>query len=467
MSNYTSHWLQDSPTDSTPGCQPLLIQITITPHGHGGQAYWRRQDARLGADRFTVTQELELPQDGGASDAVQRFLAFRHAQSLHPASREVCVPDRSMCLFPTDLENYRTKTGDECLMDRAALLAECGDHDGALQALHACTHSDDEWYWHTMARRIYANRARASQGDAALSDWSQAVAHAMHILQQAPSLPRDRAPSYWFGSSYNSVSAMLALAAETGAEYALNIAGVPDAALSCVEVAQAASHMSSGLRELQVRALCQLDRHAEAFEIHRRFHLNVPGIAELPEYLDCVKTHKDSEMQAETQRIAQLRFEWLDGTPASSDDLRRLRQTFPHLPEPYVQWITSPHRHTLKVIDADQECAYPLLSVDESLEKHGEFITWLHLHDDGAPELAQEIAQIIQESGIDPTHMLPIVGAPWTPDCFLLRTDGPDAGAVYFWSHEEIGTFVPTVSSVDQLFAGLIAQAKAGHTFVL
>ncbi|CAN7597050.1 SMI1/KNR4 family protein [Acidovorax sp. LjRoot129] len=467
MTRYTSHWLQTPADQKSPSARPLVIQIAVTPYGYDGKAYWRRQEAQVGDAQFKVIEELELPGEPGARAMVDRFLRFREEQRQHPGSEEIWVPGRSMVLFPGDLEPYQRKTDDECLMDRAALCTECGDEAGALAALQASLGSADGWYWRTVARRAHANRARAATGDGARQDWDKAVEHAAFLLHLAHDQDLYRVETYWFGDSFNSACTMTALAATTAAEFFLKVAEQPEMALQAAQIGDATHHASRDLQELKAEALLRLGRLPEAYETHRKHGLGMPQIEDSEGYRSYVSALEGADQQAERQRVGQLRFEWIDGAPASQGDLDTLQEKFGALPPAYVQWITSTTHHTLKVVDGDDEEVYALLSASEALQKHEEFVGWIHLHDDNAPEFAQEIHQLIRDAGIDPLRMLPIVGGSWTPDCFMLRTDGPHAGTVYFWGHEEIPTFIPIVASVDQLFAGLVAQAQAGQTFVL
>ncbi|RYF49902.1 MAG: hypothetical protein EOO27_32720 [Comamonadaceae bacterium] len=467
MTRYTSHWLQTPADPKTPSARPLVIQIAVTPYGYDGKAYWRRQEAHVGDAQFKVIEELEFPDEPGARAMVDRFLRFREAQRQHPGSEEIWAPGRTMVLFPDDLEQYQRKTEDECLMDQAALCAECGDEAGALAALQACRVSADGWYWKTVARRAHANRARPATGDGARQDWEKAVEHAAFVLHLAQDQDLYKVATYWFGDSFNSASTMTALAAETAAEFFLKVNEQPEMALQAALIGDATHHASRDLQELRTEALWRLGRYPEAYEIHRKHGLGMPEIEASEGYRVYLSALDSANNQAESQRVAELRFQWVEGVPASPGDLHALQEKFGALPPAYVQWVTSTAHHTLKVIDGDDEEVYALLSASEALQKHEEFLGWIHLHDDNAPEFAQEIHQLIHDAGIDPLRMMPIVGAPWTPDCFMLRTDGPHAGTVYFWGHEEIPTFIPIVASVDQLFPGLVAQAKAGQTFVL
>jgi hypothetical protein len=466
---FTSHWLQDTITGE--GAQSpattRVIQITVQPCGVHGEARWLRNEALLGDARFKTVEELIFPEEGGAATVVQRFLAFREEQRQHPTAREICALHTRLHLFPSDLVPHRTKTEDECHMDRAALQAERGDENAALASLNACPGSADTWFWRTQARRAHINRALGGESPDTERDWQLAVAHARFVTDAAQRQNIDRLEPYWFGDSYRSAEDMVGVASETLTNYYLSVAKDPQAALQASEIAEAVYRMSSDLQELRVDALRQLGRVEEAYAIHKTWRLGVPEIEESSGYQAYVKALDSAERETQAQRVRALQFEWEDGAPASEGDLALLRQRFPHLPAAYVQWITRASRHTLRVMDGDREEIYPLLSVEQALEAHDDFMHWLHLHDENAPDLAREIADLIRESGVDPLGMLPLVGVSKTPDCFLLRTTGPDAGAVYLWSHEEPGTFSHIVESAGQLFPWLIEQAKAGHTFVL
>ena len=354
-------------------------------------------------------------------------------------------------------------------MDLAALYTECNDYDSALAALKACRHSDKEWYWHTAARRIHANRARDNPGPDAQLDWAAATEHAHFIILSATEqhTARKQVPVYSFGDSYSDAASQLSAAAQTLAEYMLCICDLPEAALDAIRIADTTHHGTQGLQEFRVTALLKLGKNTEAYEAHFKCRLKMLDVAQLEGYRAFVDQHKSKAKNAEQQRISQLKFESTAGNPATQAELDQLRQRFPNLGDSYLQWITQPHRHQLTVIDGEGGETYELFSTGAAQEKHEDLMGWLSLHDESCPELAEEIRTAIQESGIDPLCMLPIVGNESSSDCFLLRTDGPDAGGVYYWSHEECAVFMPVVNDAAQLFPWLQAQAEAGSAFTL
>lgn len=463
MTTYTSHWIQTAPAGKK---APQLIQLTMRPHGYDGHAYWLRQEARTSDRTFKMVEDLRLDPAGGPQAVLQRLVELR--QALPSTGFEEIVFD-STVYSPNDLPGHRPKTDDERQMDLAALHTECDDHTNALAALHGCgPGAQQAWYWHTAARRIHANRARANPGPDAEPDWAAAVEHATFIIASAAD--QDTAhpgPAYHFGDSYGNAAQQLATAAQTLAEFLLCIAQQPAQALHAIQIADATHHGTRELQQFKVTSLLQLHRTAEAYETHRHWSLQMPEVLESPGYRAFIDHQQTQARDAESQRISQLQFAYAPGTPATDSDIAALRQHFAQPSAAYLQWITQPERHQLTVTDGEYSETYELFSIAAALEKHGELMDWLALHDDSSPELAQEIHAAIADSGIDPRHMLPIVGDENASDCFLLRTDGPDAGAIYFWSHGECTVFSPIVASADQLFPWLQARAQAGDTFVL
>lgn len=465
MTTYTSHWLQAAAASNQQQA-PLLVKITLIPHGYDGHAYWKRQEACASDREFKMVEDLRLAPEGGPEAVMHRFVDLRQALARQ-GWQEIVVHD-SLTLFPKDLLDHRPKTDDECLMDLAALHTECSDHESALAALHRCRHSEQAWYWHTAARRAHANRARAHPGPQADGDWAGAVEHAMFIIHQAADA--NAAPPgamYSFGDSYRHTASQLAAAAQTVAEYLLCIAGDPEQAMQALAIADATNHGTGQLQQLKVTALLQLKRSTEAYETHLKWRLQMPEVLQSPGYRAFVDQQQTQARSAESQRVSQLRFETAPGSPASESELEQLLRRFPQPPHAYLQWITQAERHQLTVIDGDGSETYELFSISAALDKHEELLGWLSLHDDSSPELAEEIRSAIADSGIDPQHMLPIVGAENASDCFVLRMDGPGAGGIYFWAHDECTVFSPIVDSADQLFPWLQAQARAGATFVL
>ncbi|EJE53708.1 hypothetical protein PMI14_01397 [Acidovorax sp. CF316] len=463
MTTYTSHWHQAA-ADNAQG--PLLIKITLLPHGYDGHAYWKRQEARASDREFRMVEDLRLDPEGGPQAVLQRLVDLRQALARQ-GWQEIVVHD-SLTLFPKNLLDHRPKTGDECLMDLAALYTECSDHENALAALQRCRHSEQAWYWRTAARRAHANRARANPGPGADGDWAAAVEHAMFIIHQAADTDAAQPHAmYSFGDSYRHTASQLAAAAQTVAEYLLNIAGDPEQAMQALAIADATNHGTSQLQQLKVTALLQLDRSTEAYETHLKWRLQMPEVLESPGYRDFIERQQTQARDAQSQRISQLRFDFSTGTPASESELEQLLRHFQQPSHAYLQWISQAERHQLTVADGENEETYTLFSIPAALDKHEELLGWLALHDESSPELAEEIRSAIADSGIDPRHMLPIVGDANSSDCFLLRTQGPGAGGIYFWAHDECTVFSPIVDRADQLFPWLQAQARAGSTFVL
>lgn len=476
MTVYTCHWLETAPQRKNTA--PLLVQLTLEPHGYDGQAYWKRQEARTSANQFKMAEDLAFAQDGGPQALLQRFVELR--RTLADAGlQEVVAPDR--VYSPASLRGQRPKTADECRMDLAALHTECGDFDAALALLQQCQGSRGAWYWHTAARRAHANRARANPGTAqADADWAAALAHAAFIIDSAAAQGGDvyrmhtgekGSQGYHFGDGYASAPPQLATAAQTRAEYLLHIAGQPGEALAAIAISDSTSHGTRQIEAYRVSALLQLGRNAPAYQAHRTWQLDLPEVLTDPGYQAFVAREEGEAHAAERERLAALRFEHASGQPASEAELALLHERFPQALEvsaAYRQWLTVPGQpHQLSVVDGEYRQDYTLFSVGEALDKHAELLDWLGLHEHNSSGLAAEIRQAIADDGITPARMLPIVGDADVPDCFLLRTDGPDAGAVYFWSHDQCALFERIVDSADQLFPWLRARAEAGSTFSL
>lgn len=473
MTIYTSHWIETAPKRKNSA--PLLVQLILEPHGYDGQAYWKRQEARTSALQFKMLEDLAFAAQGGPEVLLQRFAEVRD-HLAGSGFQEIALPDRPYS--PGSVRGHRPKTRDECLMDLAALHTECGDWDTALAHLHQCQDSAQAWYWHTLARRAHANRARAQPGTAAAAvHWAAALDHAGFIIDSAAAQGGDvyrmhtGSNAYHFGDSYAGAPRQLSAAAQTLAEHRLHIAGQPEAALAAIAISDSTSHGTQQIEEYRASALLQLGRRDEAYQTHRTWRLAMPEVLADPGYQAFVAREEGEASAAERERLAALRFEYAPGPNAAEADLALLRQRFPaalQVSAAYLQWLTTPGQpHQLTVVDGEYRQDYTLFSVRAALDKHAELLDWLGLHTHSSPELAAEIRQAIADDGIDPARMLPIVGDADVPDCFLLRTDGPDAGAVYFWSHDQCALFEHIVDSPDQLFPWLRARAEAGETFSL
>ncbi|WP_028602945.1 SMI1/KNR4 family protein [Ottowia thiooxydans] len=474
MTAYTCHWIETAPKRKSSA--PLLIQLTLHPNGYDGQAYWKRQEARTSAERFKMVEDLTFAADVGPQVVLQRFIELRSTLA-GSGFQEVVAPDK--VYGPGSIAGHRPKTQDECRMDLAALHTECGDNDGALAQLLQCQNSEGAWYLHTAARRAHANRARANPGPDADDDWTAALNHCIAIVSSAeeqktnPFYMHTGSSSYYFGDSYGGAPSQLAAAAQTMAEYALCVADQPEQALQAIALADSTSSGTTQIEQYRVTALLQLGRNDEAHACHRKWSLRMPKVLNDPAYQAFVAGETAQANESERLRIDALKFEYAPGQSATAVDLDLLRQHFPAAMKnaacaAYVQWVSSPDQpHQLTVIDGEYRQAYQLFSIAQALEKHADMMDWLSLHDDSSPELASEIRQAIADDGIDPMRMLPIVGDEQSSDCFLLRTDDPHMGVVYYWSHDESTVFSPIVSNAEQLFPWLRAQAEAGDTFSL
>ena len=430
----------------------------------------------MSAERFKTVEDLAFAAEGGPQAVLQRFIQLRSTLA-DSGFQEVVAPDT--VYGPGSIAGHRPKTKDECRMDLAALNTECGDNDTALALLQQCQDSDGAWYWHTAARRAHANRARANSGPDADSDWAAALQHCVAIVTNAeaqktnPFYMQTGSSCYYFGGSYRGAPSQLAAAAQTMAEYALCVAGQPEQALQAIALADSTSSGTGQIEQYRVTALLQLGRSAEAYACHHKWSLRMPEVLEDPAYQAYIAHNVAQANESERLRINALQFKYAQGQSAIAEDLELLRQHFPAaVQDPacvaYVHWISAPNQsHQLTVVDGEYDQTYALFSVAQALGKHAEMMGWLSLHDDSSPELAAEIRQAIENDGINPLRMLPIVGSEQSDDFFLLRTDGPDMGAVYYWSHGECAVFSPIVASAEQLFPWLRAQAEAGNTFSL
>lgn len=476
MTTYTCHWIEKSP--GRQGAAPLAVQATLVPHGYDGRAFFQRHEARTSSRRFRMVQDLAFAEQGGPQAVLQQLVALRRALA-DAGFEEIVVPETVYA--PGSVQGWRPKTADECRMELAVLHTECGDADTALALLHACGDSGRAWYWHTAARRAHAHRARTRPGPGADADWDAALTHAQFIIDSAAQQGMadvyrmdTGAGGYHFGDSYRGAPPQLAAATQTLAEYCLCIAGEPAQALQAIALCDCTSSGTRQMEQFRVTALLQLGRSAEAYATHLRWRLQMPDVLQDPAYRAYVAREQAQALQAERQRVSALKFDYAPGpSPATPADIEALRQQFPAvLLNPacagYVNWISQPGQpRQLSVVDGEARQDYVVFSVEQALAKRDELLGWLRLHERSAPELAEEIWQAILADGIQPLQMLPIVGEADASDCFVLRTEGPGAGTVYFWAHDECAVFTPIVPAAEQLFAELRTRAEQGCTLVL
>lgn len=467
MTTYTSFWTHpDLPHAEARGRTPRLVQVRVTPHGYDDHAYLAREQSRSLLDKkFKVVEELRIPGDDGAREVVRLFLEYRQSR-LAEGWTEVYAGN-GLALFPGDLRAARPKTPQERSLDAAMLWLECGDFEHAQSALEDATGIQNTPYWGTVARRLWMLKSEVLSGNARVDAMAQAAVHASEVIGMLAGQDLYRIDPYHFGDTYRSPQSMLVRAAETAAAYLLESEDTCQQALQFIQLAEDTHHGSTYLQELKVAALLKLGRREEAYEVHLHCRLQLPEVLASADYTSLVDQRNRDALEQERHRLAGLRVEYMNGEPAPPADIARLQALHPGLPEACVRWLSGKERHEMRVIDGDSSESYRLLGVDGMLDKHVEMVGWLHLHDDSSPDLAEEIRESIRDSGIKPEYMLPIVGADHTPDCFLVRLEGEDLGAVYFWSHDESAVFSRIADSVDQLFPWLEAQALGGNTFVL
>ncbi len=459
MSQYTCLWINQT----TPVVQ--LAQLVLTPNGYDGKHYARHSQAEANAESFEPVREAEFSADDGVAPLIALLGELRG--SLESAGFvELFTED--WVLLPSMLKQHRAKTEGECQMDVAMLQIEAEANTQALATLQTASGSDATPYWHNVARRAYANRARAAHSDDAGADWDAAATHALQCVTLLTPALQNGTSVYCFGDDYKDATRQLVAAAMTLAEYQLHHRNDPQEAMPCIELAEATHYAPSALYALKVSALLGLGQQQEAFETHAHWRLNMPEVTAMPAYTAYVQALNAAKQQAEQARIASVQAHYADGTPATAAELAQLQQRFPQLPAAYLQWLAQPQRHQLTITDDDSHGeTYTLSTVADVLENYASLHSWYTAGEYTDPDDAAELVALAHENGFDPLHLLPIVEGVSTDDCFVLRTDGADAGKVFFWCHEELTFLNDIVDRVEDLFPWLEAEAKAGNTFVM
>lgn len=467
MSVFTGYWQEKTKKVSGGKATGKMTVIRLTPYGWDAHSYLMRQEAEPSSRKFKTVEELKFPGDDGAKAAILHYLSTRAA--LAETALEL-VPDASIVLFPPDLEKSRPKTHEESIMDEAMLHVELHSYDRADELLKQLQSESESLFALTIARRIAQNRAAGlpESQSAEKRKWMKiAAVHSLKIIDMTAGKDLYRMESYGFGDDYRSTPSLVACAATTAGDYLLNHEQSPEQALQAFQVADDTAHGGSWLQELKVKALLQLDRNAEAFSNHKLWRLNMEQVVTRPDYQGYLDGDASTAARKEAERVAAIRIHTVPGKSASKKGIKKLVETFGPLPQDYLQWIGQHALSELHVEDGDSTEEYRVFTPEEALERHGEVMGWLHLHDDSSPEMSEELFAILSESGINPSQMLPIAGNDQSPDCFLLRLDGAQRGQVYFWGHDEMAMFDVITQRVEDLFAYLETRARAGETFVL
>ena len=490
MAEYTSYWAPNHASHSSAaalGRAPTLqmTMLVLTTYGADDQHHWHQQAAPLVGLGFRAAPAhwsidegrfamLELafetvdtqawPAKGGMQPVLAHLAALRERMAAEGLA-EVFGPEWG--LLPGDFADLRAKTADECQMDVAMLQVEAGDYAQALQSLQLAASSQQTPYWHQVARRAYVNRVHDGGSDDAQADWAAAATHAGECVALMAPAKQAGLSVYGFGDAYKSPDRQLVAAATTMAEYLLHQAGQPEQALALVDMAERTHHGASSLYALKVSALLQLGRQPEAFETHLKWRLAVPEVQADPAYATYVQGIYAAKRQAEQVRIASVQAVYADGVAATPAELAQLQQRFPKLPAAYLQWLAQPQRHSLTVVEDEHEESYTLSSVPAALDNYAALQSWY-----GASAYRDEadVAELLErarQAGFDPQHLLPIVEGVASADYLVIRTDGLDAGKVFFWCHEELAYLSDLDVQVGDLFPWLEAQAKAGDTLVL
>lgn len=458
MPQYICLWIKES----APVAQ--LVQLVLTPNGHEGLHYAHQAQAALSDDAFQTVREVSFSAGEGVAPLIA-LLAELRATLQSAGFVELATPD--WVLVPSFLDHYRPKTDDECQMDLAMLQVEAGQYAQALQHLQKALPSQQTPYWQNVARRAYANRAQDSASGDCAADWDAAAACAQQCTQLLAPALQNGTPVYGFGRDYQDATYQMVAAAMTLAEYHLHHRRDPQQAMPWIDAAEATHYAPGALYALKVSALLQLHRQPQAYATHLRWRLAMPEVEADPAYIAYVQGIQAAQQQAEQARIATVQAHYADGTPATAAELAQLQQRFPQLPAAYLQWLAQPQRHQPTISDCDSEECYTLSSVANVLGNYESLQTWYAAGEYPTPDDAAQLLALARDNGFEPQHLLPVVEGISTDDCFVLRTDGVDAGKVYFWCHEEPGFLGHIVDHVEDLFPWLEAQAKAGNTFVM
>ena len=445
-----------------------LIVLSLAPFGWNDLAYFTREEASSAASKkFTKKEDLQFPGEEGHKEAIKHYLNLR--DQLNETAIEL-VPDTSLVLSPSDLVRHRQKTKEEAIMDEAMLYIEMAEYDHVQTLLGRLQTERNSLFALSIARRAAQNHA-ADLPDSAHAEkyrsMKMAATHAQKIIDCMHGKDLYQVACYGFGRDYQSANRMVAYAASTLGDYLLNYENAPEQALQVLEIGDATNYGGRWLAELQVCTLLQLNRTADAFSLHKQYQLNMESVTSRAEYQTYLADEFNKKASQEAARIAAIRTHVVDGEPITDSDLNQLAKKFGPLPPSYIEWIKENNLSELHVEDGDSREEYRVFSPQQAIEKHDELMGWLHLHDESDPEITEEIFEMIRESDIDPAKMLPIVGNDHTPDCFLIRLDGQEAGKVYFWGHDERAIFADITDSAAELFVYLEARAQEGQTFVL
>lgn len=454
--------------------QGSLVQVRLRPYGSDGAASLVIEEASPKAKCFKVVSEQRFTGDDGARQAIE---AYRQLQEkfMSPGADAATPLFCEACLFPEDLADARAKTADEHCLDQAQLCLEIEEFEAAENWLKRVSEHffEESMFAHTVARRLYMNWSRKTDGDSEARQ-KLAAEHAVNVIRLYKQMAAEdqyaaQRVLYYFGDHYKSAATQLVCACETAADLILNTSDRADIALNYCEYGEATNYGGGNLYRLKIKALLKLDRAPEAwkvFALWQRSLGDMPEITNSPGYQQFIAGQNAASDDAQRARLAAIRISYADGQPAGEGEIDALRHRFPAFGERWPAQLRDARQAILQVEDGDIVSIYRRFSPQESLDAHAEMLSWIHLHDGNPewPEFAAERDASLKESGIDPEKMLPIIGGQATPDCYLLRLDGGagECGAVYLWSHEELASFDKIVDDIDEIFPYLADCGRQG-----
>ncbi len=479
MGNYSSFWLSH-PAGLFKKKSRHVVRIRILLIGLGTHSYFVREEAPINAKKYKIVEEFRIEGNDGAREVIQKFLSARTA--LAQAHTEIILED-PLCLYPSDAEAHRAKLPCEQIMDAAMLAVELDDFDRADELLDSLgAQQQNNIFAHTIRRRSAAIQA-ALLKTMNEQDVSR-TAHLSRAHHAADAVIRcaDDGNFYGFGENYRRLETQLTAAYATQAEYWLTVGDAAEALAAC-QRADDTCYSTTDNSALKARALFALGRNDEAYALVKGYNFHcLTEITESADYKKYLERSAAEASNAERIRIEKIKVLIAANTLLSASEILAWQQHTERLdialPATFEHWLRESNSRNLIVtqpgneddISEEYTTEYPFISAEYAREQHEAMIDWIHLHDKSTPELAAEIHQYIADSGIDPDKMLPVVAVTYTPDCFLLRLDGPEKterGAIYFWSHDEAGTFDRIADDMPGFYTWLESRAREGNVFSL
>lgn len=375
-------------------------------------------------------------------------------------------------VFQYDLVSMRIKSYAELLLDKASLHLGAGDIDQAEQIIQTLSSSHDRdspasMYFQTIAMltadaqmRVEDNKVHMREYRDTAERWAVAITENYRRLMRNEEFPQQYI-GYYFDTAYKTAGSQLAAAVIVRARNAMQFDLNPEMALHLIEFAASTGQVSAELYRLFVKILITLNRKEEAYALYDKWQTVIGNMEELdsdPAFLSFQHAINQLKVVMAARSRALISVVSERATAWSEEQVLRLESMFTHLPPALRKWLRSDSGSVLiKNSLTGQQEHYERYTLDQSLDRHVEFMEWLHMYDEMWPDEAIRIHSNLRNAGFNPQRLVPIMPGKQAPDCFLIRLSGKksDTGAIYYWDHQRRDQLTLVAAGVEELLSGV------------